>query len=189
MGIDAIFEKLFAFYKVHNMADLASIFEVTPTAVTNWKKRNAVSAIKKKCRELGIYNDIFGNIVASSPTSIDSEDAEIIENSIRFRLEKKHNHTNSYFQNEILLIHNSLEQKNFTTRNQIVSLLETFRIPTLNTSLMSEKHRKNAILFIMELTEKEIVWICENQNEFLSILWEYRNLANKLLTFDNKPEV
>ena len=29
--------------------------------ISNWKKRNSVSAIKKKCRELGIYEDIFGN--------------------------------------------------------------------------------------------------------------------------------
>jgi hypothetical protein len=30
--------------------------------VSKWKSRNSVNAIKVKCRELGIYNEIFGDL-------------------------------------------------------------------------------------------------------------------------------
>ncbi|WP_418178803.1 hypothetical protein ACNSOO_07165 [Aliarcobacter lanthieri] len=36
--------------------------KTTPQTISNWKSRNSVNAINKKCRELGIYNDIFGDL-------------------------------------------------------------------------------------------------------------------------------
>lgn len=60
--IDEIFDKLFNFFGVSTITDLSKKLEMSQPAVTNWQRRNSISAIKKKCRELGIYNDIFGDL-------------------------------------------------------------------------------------------------------------------------------
>lgn len=60
--IDEIFDKLFSFFDVSTITELAQKLEMSQPAVTNWQRRNSISAIKKRCRELGIYNEIFGDL-------------------------------------------------------------------------------------------------------------------------------
>lgn len=60
--IDEIFDKLFNFFGVSTITDLSKKLEMSQPAVTNWQRRNSISAIKKKCRELGIYSEIFGDL-------------------------------------------------------------------------------------------------------------------------------
>ncbi|MGJ0344654.1 helix-turn-helix domain containing protein [Aliarcobacter cryaerophilus] len=59
MTAEDIIYKLYEFFKVNNNLDLAELLKTTPQTISNWKTRNSISAIKKKCRELGIYNQIF----------------------------------------------------------------------------------------------------------------------------------
>lgn len=54
-----LIEKLLNFYKVSNVAELSNQINTSQKTISNWKIRNSVNAIKKKCRELGIYNKIF----------------------------------------------------------------------------------------------------------------------------------
>jgi hypothetical protein len=61
MNADAIIDLLFIHFNVSTITELANKLEMSQPAVTNWQRRNSISAIKKKCRELGIYNEIFGN--------------------------------------------------------------------------------------------------------------------------------
>ena len=35
---------------------------MSESTVSKWRQRESVNAIRKKCRELGIYNDIFGDL-------------------------------------------------------------------------------------------------------------------------------
>ncbi|MFY9073147.1 helix-turn-helix domain-containing protein [Aliarcobacter butzleri] len=63
MDINDILERLYSFYKVAGASELSEKINTTQQTISNWKKRNSISAIKKKCRELGIYNEIFGEIV------------------------------------------------------------------------------------------------------------------------------
>jgi len=60
--IDVIFDRLFDFYNVGSINMLSKQLDTAPSTISNWKQRESTSAIKKKCRELGIYNDIFGDI-------------------------------------------------------------------------------------------------------------------------------
>ena len=64
-NIDLILDKLLDYYKVSNLSELAKFLNTTPQNISKWKIRNATNAIKKKCRELGIYNEIFGDINTS----------------------------------------------------------------------------------------------------------------------------
>lgn len=60
--IDEIFEKLFQYFHVSTISELAEKLLMSQPSVSNWRTRNSISAIKKRCRELGIYNEIFGDI-------------------------------------------------------------------------------------------------------------------------------
>ena len=59
MNINDIFDKLFDFYKVSSLVELSTKLNISQPALSQWKSRNAINAVKKKCRELDIYNEIF----------------------------------------------------------------------------------------------------------------------------------
>lgn len=57
---DYIF-KLLDFFDVKDFLELSQKLGVAQQTVSNWKTRNSINAIKKKCRELGIYQEIFNS--------------------------------------------------------------------------------------------------------------------------------
>ena len=68
MEINVIIDRLFDYFEVTSIQDLAEKMNVSQPTISKWKTRNAISAIKKRCRELGIYNEIFViNDFTSSP--------------------------------------------------------------------------------------------------------------------------
>jgi len=62
MKIEDFINLLEEFYNVQGSTDLAAKMGVTQQTVSNWKTRNSVNAIKKKCKQLNIYNEIFNDI-------------------------------------------------------------------------------------------------------------------------------
>lgn len=65
-NVEDILEKLFEYYNVGNAAELSEKIETSQKTISNWKIRNSINAIKKKCRELGIYNEIFKDIKSNT---------------------------------------------------------------------------------------------------------------------------
>ena len=82
MTAEDIIYKLYEFFNVNNNLELAELLKTTPQTISNWKTRNSISAIKKKCRELRIYNDIFGDIENKILDTLNNEKKEEIKNSI-----------------------------------------------------------------------------------------------------------
>ncbi|MFW2605225.1 hypothetical protein [Aliarcobacter butzleri] len=64
--IGLIFDRLFNFFNVSTITELAKKLEMSQPAVTNWQRRNSINAIKKRCRELGIYPEIFKDEILKS---------------------------------------------------------------------------------------------------------------------------
>lgn len=62
MEAEIILEKLMSYFNVVNYAELAQKIGIQQQNISKWKSRNSVNAIKIKCRELGIYNEIFGDL-------------------------------------------------------------------------------------------------------------------------------
>lgn len=58
--IDMILNKLLEYYDIDTMAELSNILEVSQPTISKWKTRNAIIPIKRRCKELGIYDEIFG---------------------------------------------------------------------------------------------------------------------------------
>lgn len=62
MDSENLIEKLLSYYNVSSVAKLSPLINTSQATISNWKIRNSVNAIKKKCRELGIYKEIFGDM-------------------------------------------------------------------------------------------------------------------------------
>jgi len=59
MTADDYIEQLMDYFKVYTISELADYLKIGQPSISKWKANNMVNAIKKKCKELGIYNDIF----------------------------------------------------------------------------------------------------------------------------------
>ena len=59
VSIDIILDELMSHYDVFRISDLADKMGVSQQTVSAWKSRNSINAIIKKCRELGIFNEIL----------------------------------------------------------------------------------------------------------------------------------
>ncbi|MGJ0317059.1 hypothetical protein NG754_11080 [Aliarcobacter cryaerophilus] len=62
MNAEQLIDKLMAYYNVFSMHELSSKIGISQPAISKWKNNNSIVAIKKKCRELDIYNEIFGDL-------------------------------------------------------------------------------------------------------------------------------
>ena len=69
-NVKDILEKLYSFYKVTGATELSEKMGTTPQTISNWKTRNSVNAVKKKCRELLIYENIFEYVVLRDATDL-----------------------------------------------------------------------------------------------------------------------
>jgi len=58
---EILIERLMQHFQVNTISKLATYIDVSQPSISAWKKNGYVNAIKKKCRELGIYQDIFGD--------------------------------------------------------------------------------------------------------------------------------
>ncbi len=63
---EILIEKMMKHYDVFTISELANIIGVSQPSISGWKRHNYVKAIANKCRELGIYNEIFGDFNLSS---------------------------------------------------------------------------------------------------------------------------
>ncbi len=68
MQNEAIFyiEKLLNYYNLTSLQELAKKLNIKQSSLSSWKSRNSINAIKNKCREIGIYNEIFGDLNSST---------------------------------------------------------------------------------------------------------------------------
>jgi len=71
-----LIDKLMNFYKVTTIQELAKKMEIGQPSISKWKINNSKNAIKKKCRELGIYKEIFEDNISqvAIPSQISKED-------------------------------------------------------------------------------------------------------------------
>lgn len=56
-------DKLMDYYNVSTIIELAKKLETTQSTISSWKQRASINAVKKKCREAGIYNEIFADTI------------------------------------------------------------------------------------------------------------------------------
>ena len=109
-------EKLFQYFNVSSAVELSEKLNISQKNISNWKIRNSVNAIKKICRELGIYSVIFEESINSinnfqySQNGIGQNFAEVgyISNSS----DKEQKAFDKKIENIFNLIYFSAEQEN-----------------------------------------------------------------------------
>ena len=82
LNSEILINKLMTYFNVFSMHELATKLEISQPAISKWKKNNSVLAIKKRCRELGIYDEIFGDIDNKILETLNIEQQNEIKNSI-----------------------------------------------------------------------------------------------------------
>lgn len=55
------YDKLLNFYGVTSLQGLSNETKIPISTISSIKQRESITALKKKCRELGIYDEIFGD--------------------------------------------------------------------------------------------------------------------------------
>lgn len=73
MNAEQLINKLMAYYNAFSMHELSSKIGISQPAISKWKNNNSVIAIKKRCRELGIYDEIFNNSKISNKEEIEDK--------------------------------------------------------------------------------------------------------------------
>lgn len=90
---EGLIQKLMNYYQVFTITELADKMGVSQPSISGWKRNNYIKAIANKCRELGIYNEIFEDNHNGKLEDIKTED-NIIINSVL--LEKAKNEASKF---------------------------------------------------------------------------------------------
>ena len=118
LNADTLIDLLFIHFNVTTMADLAMHISVSQQTISKWKQRNSVNAIKKKCIELGIYTEIFGDL----NTNVNN-----IQNS---NINKVFDHSENSQSQDSININNSPLCEKITKMNQSIvsSFIDAYNI-------------------------------------------------------------
>ncbi len=84
MYANDLIEMLMDYYNVSSNNELAEKLNMQPSSISSWKNKNSVTAIKKKCRELGIYKEIFGEINIQTVVNNEGQLANKVEGNQMF---------------------------------------------------------------------------------------------------------
>ena len=68
MNVDEILSRLFSYYEVYTISELANKLGIKQPILSGWKSRKSINLFKKRCKELNIYNEIFENETQHSDT-------------------------------------------------------------------------------------------------------------------------
>ena len=59
MTAKILIDKLMEHYNINTISELAEILKIGQPAISKWKINNSITPIRKKCKEIGIYDKIF----------------------------------------------------------------------------------------------------------------------------------
>lgn len=59
MNAEFLINKLMEYYNLTTISELSEKIKIGQPAISKWKNKNSITPIKKKCQELGIYDEIF----------------------------------------------------------------------------------------------------------------------------------
>ncbi len=111
--INSILNKLLEYYDIDTMAELSEILKVSQPTISKWKSRNTIIPIKRKCKEIGIYEKIFDN------NTLDDFDFSKIPNIKELKKQcKKYNITTTIIDNQKIL---KLIEDIFTVANRNIN--------------------------------------------------------------------
>ena len=169
MNINDIIDKLFDFYKVTSLVELSAKLNISQPALSQWKSRNAINAVKKKCRELNIYNEIFKEY------DLDEVSSSYINNSMEWEDTENENLIKDmapYLEMEKLLYNKRNALKNLKIDNDIIDSATFFLFSEAYFGALSILHLKDFRIHLINFSHK-------NELNFIELEIENFNLDEK----------
>ena len=71
------YDKLLNFYDAASLQSLSKQTGIPISTISSIKQRESITALKKKCRELGIYNEIFGDLTHNNRISVNNNTGQL----------------------------------------------------------------------------------------------------------------
>lgn len=171
MNAEKLIDLLKYHYRVKTITELATKINVGQPAISKWKNDNSYKLVLKKCKELGIYKDIHKMYTSSM-----DEFQEIVFNSVRYRILIKVLTEVNGFQNELLILINSIKDtEQIYNREELEELIKRYNINEIKLKelqVTTNKHRNNLISLIYTFDDMEINYICNNLLEFKEFIYE-----------------
>lgn len=62
MELEDVLDRLFNLFNTNSISELAKILNVSQPTISKWRARGSINPIKKICREMEIYDKIFGDL-------------------------------------------------------------------------------------------------------------------------------
>ena len=124
--VELTIEKLLSFYQVYNISDLANKMKITQATISNWKNRNSINAIRKKCRELKIYENIFEK--ENENISQETNDSDDVINNVIEELKINMNHEEIVYELKKISINKLIDRlTKFPIFSRIILILDPER--------------------------------------------------------------
>lgn len=110
--VNDIFERLFNYFSVSTIRELSDKINMSESTVSKWRQRESINSIKKKCRELGIYNEIFNeNVNFHNSNNSISGQSSLIDLSDNKSISLLDNNVNNNIPPSIIIEINSLFER------------------------------------------------------------------------------
>ena len=92
------------------------------------------------------------------------------------------------FQPELLLFHEvfkSINPISYNSKQELIIDIQKFDISFTNKIFqINEQTKNNIIAFLIELSPEEYEYVINYNNNFLEIIFQFRNFTNKIFTLD-----
>lgn len=175
MDVNSIINKLFDHFQVYTINELSAKLGIKQSILSGWKSRNSINSFKKKCREMGIYDEIFEVIQSANPSSHITHYKEDI-NSKLFLFNRR-SLIYLYFLLHKQNIKNSIEYFEWQIKKEdesvFQSILSDFYIDLKYNNISFSGYRRETDEYINYLIKiDELDFIFQNKDDFLkSILF------------------
>ena len=162
--------KLLDFYNVTTVKELSNNMKIGQPSISKWKINNSVNAIKKKCRELGIYKEIFENTKDSeNPLSYQISKEDI---NAKLFLFKRRSLVYIYYLLQKEHINNALDYFHWQEQKEESSMFKKFINDiwhdTENDNISFSGYRNETDQYISNFIKiEELDYIFENKDIFI----------------------
>lgn len=157
-------DKMMEYYKVHTISELAELIKIGQPAISKWKNNNSINPIKKKCRELGIYKEIFNEYDMYEFNNSFKYDLDYIDMNNK-QIEKEIKNVRPFLDMQTLLHKKRDVLRNLKIDNEVIDTATFFLFSEAYFGALSILHLKEFRIHLINFTFANELDFNEIENE------------------------